>query len=131
VRRFVEAICLVLTLAVSAPALCAESLLAHYEVTIRDANDIKVVRSAPTVAFGKPIEHDLGTYRLSLLIEGAESDGYVLTVTLVPAGGLGNAIVKESFKGRLAGPTVGPLEFDAERNGVKVSGAMTISRLSR
>ena len=28
-----------------------------------------------------------------------------------------------------AGPTAGPLEFNLERNGVEVSGAMTISRL--
>ena len=128
-KLFVGAICSLLAVVTSGPAACDESLLAHFEVTVRDANDVKVVRSAPAVAFGKPIEHDLGTYRLSLLIEAAESDGYVLTVSLVPAGPIGTAIVKESFKGRLAGPTAGPLEFNMERNGVQVSGAMTISRL--
>ncbi|HEU4617027.1 MAG TPA: hypothetical protein VFV10_03260 [Gammaproteobacteria bacterium] len=115
-----------LAFAVSAPA-AADGLLAHYEVTVRDAKDVKVVRSAPAVVLGKAIEHDLGSYRLSLLIEGAEADAYVLTVSLLPAGALGAPIVKESFNGRLAGPTVGPLEFKLERNGVEVLGAMTLA----
>jgi hypothetical protein len=40
-------------------------------------------------------------------------------------------MVKRSFNGRLVGVDVGPLEFEVEQGGVKVSGAIAVSSLAR
>ena len=66
-----------------------------------------------------------------LSIDVGESGTYVLTVSLAPRASPDDVTVKRSFDGRFVGANVGPLEFEVEQSGVKVSGAIAVSSLAR
>lgn len=81
------------------------------------------------VTSGTPIEYELGKYKLSLLIDVGQSNTYVLTVSLAPLTSPEDILVKGTFNGSLVDSNVGPLEFDLEQSGLRVSGAIALSSL--
>jgi hypothetical protein len=117
----------VLAFAIATSAAGADRLRAHYEVNVREGTDLKTVQSASEVTPGVPIEFSLDKYRLALLIDLSQSSTYVLTVSLAPLASPKDVLVKGAFNGSLVGASAGPLEFDMEQNGLKVSGAIALS----
>lgn len=98
----------------------------NYQITIENGQGKWAVTSSADVVSGRPIEHDLGRYRVSLLPTLDASGGYVLTVAIGPASPAAGAIEvadSEEFEGRLGYP----LEFEATAGGQTVSGAIMMS----
>jgi hypothetical protein len=118
-------------LVVGASAIGAERIRAHCELDVQEGTDLKRVEMSSDVTPGVPIKYDLGAYTLLLSIDIGESETYVLTVFLAPLQSPDEALVKRSFNGRLVGANVGPLEFEIEQSGLKVSGAIAVSSLPR
>lgn len=56
-------------------------------------------------------------------------DAYVLKVSLLAKGDPDVAVVTTAFNGRLSSRENGPMEFEVEQNGVKVSGAIAVTRM--
>jgi hypothetical protein len=56
-----------------------------------------------------------------------DGEAFMLTVELFAKGAPDEPVVSGVFNGRLTGPQVGPLEFELERNGTKVAGAITVT----
>lgn len=111
------------------PANCAQPMLAHYQITIREGSNLNTIQTASDVTFGVPIECRVKKYELSLVFDAKDANAYVLTVSLAYLASPEQAIVRGSFNGRLSDPKVGPLDFNMEQNGVKVSGAVALSTL--
>ena len=130
-KRFPQFLLVTIGLVVASLATSAERIRAHYELNVQDGTDLKRVETSSEVTPGTPIKYDLGKYTLLLLIDVGESEKYVLTVSLVPMTSPNEVMVKRSFNGRLVGVDVGPLEFEVEQGGVKVSGAIAVSSLAR
>lgn len=126
-KHLSTAILLVLGGALSASAHGADRLRAHYEINVQEGTDLKVVQTTSKVTSGTPIEFDLTKYKLSLLIDVGQSDTYVLTVSLAPLASPKDVFARGTFNGRLVAADVGPLEFNLEQNGVKVTGAIAVS----
>jgi hypothetical protein len=124
-RRVLIQSTVALAIVTSAPA--ADRLRAHYEVNLREGTDLKTVQSASDVKPGVPIEFALAKYQLALLIDLNEPNTYVLTVSVAPAASPKDVVAKGTFKGSLVGANAGPLEFDLDQNGLKVSGAIALS----
>jgi len=114
-------------IAIAMPAAGADRLRAHYELNVREGTDLKTVQQASDVTPGVPIEFALDKYQLALLIDLSTSSTYVLTVSLAPVARPKDVLVKGTFNGTLVGAKAGPLEFDLDQNGVKVSGAIALS----
>jgi hypothetical protein len=108
-------------------AAAADRLRAHYEVNVREGTDVKTVQSSSEVTPGVPIEFSLDKYRLALLIDLSQSSTYVLTVSVAPVASPKDVLAKGTFNGSLVGANAGPLEFDMDQNGLKVSGAIALS----
>jgi hypothetical protein len=123
-RIFIQS---VIALAIATSAAGADRLRAHYEVNVREGTDLKTVQSASEVTPGVPIEVALDKYRLVLLIDLEQSSTYVLTVSLAPVASAKDVLVKGTFNGSLVGANAGPLEFDIDQNGLRVSGAIALS----
>src|SRR5262249_51795774 len=117
----------VIALALGALATSAERLRAHYEINVAEGTDLKRIQSTSEVTSGKPIEFDLAKYKLALQIDVGEASAYVLTVSLAPSASPSEVFVKKTFHGSRVSANVGPLEFEVEQNGVKVSGAIALS----
>jgi hypothetical protein len=130
-KRSAHAIFLSIALAVSATAYSADRLRAHYELNVREGTDLKTVQYASDVKSDVPIEIALDKYKVVLLFDVAPANSYVLTVSLISASSSSDVIVKGTFNGSLVGSNAGPLEFDLERNGVKLSGAVALSWVGR
>ena len=128
-KHLSTAIVLVLGGALSASAYGADRLRAHYEINVQEGTDLKVVQTTSEVTSGTPIEFDLTKYRLSLLIDVGQSDTYVLTVSLAPVASPKDVFARGTFNGRLVAANVGPLEFNLEQHGVKVTGAIALSAI--
>jgi hypothetical protein len=117
----------VICLAVVLPAAAAERLRAHYELNVRAGTDLKRVQASSDVTPGIPIEVALDKYKVALAIDLKEPDAYVLTVSAAAAASPKEVLAKGTFKGSLVGASSGPLEFDLDQNGLKVSGAIALS----
>jgi len=116
-----------IAVAIATSAAGADRLRAHYEINVREGTDLKTVQSASDVTPGVPIELSLDKYKLALLIDLSQSSAYVLTVSLAPVASPKDLLVKGTFNGSLVGANAGPLEFDMDQNGLKVSGAIALS----
>jgi len=116
-----------LVLAVATSAAGADRLRAHYELNVREGADVKTVQQASDVTPGVPIELSLDKYKVALLIDLSQSGTYVLTVSLAPVASPKDVLVKGTFNGSLVGANAGPLEFDMDKNGLRVSGAIALS----
>ena len=127
VRVLCTALLSVFGLAAVCTATSAERLRADYEINVQEGTDIKRVQTTSEVTPGKPIEFDLAKYKLSLVIDVGDASTYVLTVSLAPAASPNDVFIKKTFNGRLVAADSGPLEFDVEHDGVKVSGAIALS----
>jgi hypothetical protein len=117
----------VMAFAIATSAVAADRLRAHYEINVREGTDLKTVQSASEVTPGMPIELALDKYRLALLIDLSQSSTYVLTVSLAPVASPKDVLVKGTFNGSLVGANAGPLEFDIDQNGLRLSGAIALS----
>jgi hypothetical protein len=113
--------------AIATSAAGADRLRAHYEVNVREGTDLKTVQSAADVTSGAPIEVALDKYKLALVIDLGQSSTYVLTVSLAPAASPNNVLVKGTFSGSLVAANAGPLAFELDQDGLKVSGALALS----
>ena len=130
-KRLSQLLLATIGLVVASSVVSAERIRAHYELNVQEGTDLKRVEMSTDVTPGSPIKYDLGKYRLLLSIDLGESETYVLTVSLAPLASLDEVMVKRSFNGRLVGANVGPLEFEVEDSGVKVSGAIAVSSSAR
>ena len=65
------------------------------------------------------------------MIDLEQSSTYVLTVSLVAAASPKEVLVKGTFDGNVVGPNAGPLEFDLDQNGLRLSGAIALSSVHR
>ncbi len=117
----------VAALAIATSATGADRLRAHYQLNVREGTDVKTVQSVSEVTPGVPIEFALDKYQLALVIDLGGSSTYVLTVSLAPVASPKDVLVKGTFNGGLVGANAGPLEFDMDQNGLKVSGAIALS----
>ena len=126
-RAFLFAIALTVTAWVHAD----DRLRAHYQLELQEGTDLKRVQMTSNVTPGTPIEYELAKYRLSLLIDVGQSNTYVLTVSLAPLASPEDILVKRSFNGSFVDANVGPLEFELEQGGVRVSGAIALSSVTR
>jgi hypothetical protein len=117
--------------AIATSATAADRLRAHYEVNVRQGTDLKTVQSASEVRPGVPIEVSLDKYKLVLLFDLGQSSTYVLTVSLAPVASPKDVLVKGTFNGSLIGANAGPLEFDMDKNGLEVSGAIALSSVQQ
>ena len=117
----------VICFALASSVAAADRMRAHYELNVREGTDLKTVQSSSDVTPGVPIEVALDKYRLALMIDLEQSSTYVLTVSLTPAASPRDVLVKGTFNGSLVGANAGPLEFDLNQNGLKVSGAIALS----
>ena len=113
--------------AIATCAAGADRLRVHYELNLREGTDLKTVQQASDVTPGVPIELSLDKYKVALLIDLSQSSTYVLTVSLAPVASPKDVLVKGAFNGSLVGANAGPLEFDMDQNGVRVSGAIALS----
>lgn len=128
-RLFTALTCLTLGLLASLPASSDPPMLAHYQISIREGGKLNTIQTASNVTFGVPIEYKVKKYELLLVFDAKDANAYVLTISLASLASPEQVIVKGSFKGRLSDPNVGPLDFNMEQNGVKVSGAVALSTL--
>jgi len=118
----------------SLPALSKASYHSHYEVNVDDGTSVKTVRSSCYFTPGIPVVAEMGAYKVTLLIEVAADNKFILTVELAgPAAQAGPAtgLLKQSFNGQLADTTHGPLEFKMDREGLKVYGAITLAAVNQ
>lgn len=129
VRSFMLIACLALTLVLVSPGNCSDTLRAHYEINVQDSTDRMTVRMASDLTPGAPIEHYLGKYRLALVIDVVGDNAYILEVSLFPKRSVGDTVLEGVFNGLLAGPNAGPLEFEVEEKGARVSGAIMVSSM--
>jgi len=118
---------LVICVAIASSVAAADRFRAHYELNVREGTDLKRVQSSADVTPGVPIEIALDKYELALLIDLQDSSAYVLTVSLAPAARPKDVLVRGTFNGSLVAASSGPLEFDLDQNGLKVSGAIALS----
>jgi hypothetical protein len=113
--------------AIATSATAADGFRAHYEVNVRQGPDLKTVQSASEIRPGVPLEVSLDKYKVVLLFDLGQSSTYVLTVSLAPVASPKDVLVKGTFNGSRAGANAGPLEFDMDKNGLQVSGAVALS----
>ncbi len=134
-KTFNQVLCLVLICSVVATGNCAESYRyrVHGEVHYEEGQN-KSSRSIPSdVVSGVPIILKGGDKTISLvfIVEPPPSDKYSLTVSLLTnpksADGFSTAVLTSTFHSRLVGGEQGPLEFESEQNGIKMSGVIGIS----
>lgn len=121
--------CLVLALAIATPGKCEDRLRVHSEINVQDATDLKTVRISSNQSSGAPFVSDLGKYRLILVIDDVEADAYVLKMSLLTRGDPDTNILEAAFNGRLSSSENGPMDFVAEQNGIKVSGAISVTSM--
>jgi hypothetical protein len=113
--------------AIALSVAAADRLRAHYELNVREGTSLKTVQSFSDVTPGVPIEVALDKYKLALSIDVGQSSTYVLAVSVAPAASPNDVLVKGTFNGSLVAASSGPLEFDLDQNGLKVSGAIALS----
>jgi hypothetical protein len=130
-RHLSKVLLLGIALTVIASVQGADRIRANYQLDVHEGSDLKRVQMASDVVPGTPIEYDLAKYRLSMSIDIGPSNTYVLTVWLAPVEAPKDVLVKRSFDGSFVNASVGPLEFEVEQNGVRVSGAMAISSVTQ
>jgi hypothetical protein len=128
-RRFSHLFLPIVGLVMNSSSICAEPVRAHYQLNVQEGADLKRVAMSSDLTSGVPIKYDLGKYSLLLLIDVGESEAYVLTVSLAPLTSPNEVMLKRSFNGKFVGANQGPLEFETEHNGVKLFGAIAVSRL--
>ena len=146
-KGFFRAFCLVLICLAAVTANCAESYRTHLEVTVEDGAGKAGAGGPFDVVSGVPLMIDIGDKSLSLLfsIEPSPSIEYSLTVSLSPKQNSTRAstmslsqkatsthassipLLSQTFHSRLVGGETGPLEFEMEQNGFKVSGVVALS----
>ena len=124
-------LCAIAAFAVATSAAGADRLRAHYEIELREGTDLKTAQAASDVTSGVPIEVMLDKYKLALVIDLEQSSAYVLTVSLVAAASPKEVLVKGTFNGNVVAANAGPLEFDLDQNGLKLSGAIALSFVHR
>jgi hypothetical protein len=117
----------VISFALASSVAAADRLRAHYELNVREGTDLKTVQSSSDVTPGVPIEVALGKYKVALVIDLEQSSKYAFTVSLAPAASPKDVLVKGTFNGSLVAASSGPLEFDLDQNGLKMSGAIALS----
>ena len=120
--------------AYSMTATSAERFRAHYEVNIDDGISVKTVKTTCYITSGTPVLSELAANKLSLTVDIGPADEYTLTVALTPVAAGSSAdtpLISQSFNGRLAGPSNGPLEFQMQQNDLKIYGAITLSAINQ
>lgn len=101
----------------------ASPVRANYEIVIQNEMGSWTAHSSADVVSGRPIEHDLGPYRLSLTPTIEVSGQYTLEVSIGMPSRDAETIYVPSSK-RFPGTLGYPLEFESVRGTSSVKGAL-------
>lgn len=127
-RTLVFGALLVVAVGASGAAAAGSPIRANYEVVIENDGGRWAAASSADIVSGRPIEHELGQYRLALTPVVEASGAYTLEVSIGLLPTVPGAIHvpgSESFQGTLGYP----MEFEAVRGNASVRGAIMVDHV--
>lgn len=129
-RPLVSAMLLVVAAGMPGVATAASPIRANYEIVIENDGGRWAAASSADVVSGRPIEHELGRYRLVLTPVIEASGEYTLEVSIDLLPDTPDAVHvpgREHFEGVLGYP----MEFESARGDARVRGALMMDRADR
>jgi hypothetical protein len=132
-KTFFQAFCFILISLIIVTDSYAEAYQLRGEFYHDDGQD-KATRSLRSrVVSGVPviIEQRGQIISLMFIIEPPPSNKYSLTVSLMTnpksTDGISTTLIKNTYQSTLVGGQNGPLEFEMEKNGIKISGVIGLA----
>ena len=127
-KTFFQAFCFVLICSVAATDSYADSYRVRGEVSYENGQ-AKWTRSIVSdVILGVPVILKQGekTFSLVFVVEPPASDNYSVTASLLTnpksTDGFSTTVLTQTYQSKLVGRENGPLEFETEQNGIRISG---------